>query len=481
MTATVLDFESRRTPHAASSPKVGRPAKRRRVNQGGSITRLASGRYRLRYFGDDGQRRSRTFDTKRAATDFLATTRADLVRGVWQAPEAGAVALDDYTGRWLASRHDLRPSTRRLYADLIARWITSPLALDPTPGSGARRTSVHLGSRHLRNIGIGDVREWHAAILQTAARDAAQREAQRLAKRAHSPANVRAWARENGYAVAEAGRMPAAVMAAFSAAGRPLVESRPTAPPAVPVGTTQARQAYSLLREVLGAAVAEGHLSANPCQIPRAGTPRASKRSFCPSPEEVTRLAEAMPARLSAAVILGAYSGLRGGELFALARRHVDLESGTVTVERTVIEVRGEPITFGPPKTDAGRRTVHLGPAVAEVLRQHLSAHVPRGRDALLFATTTGAILPRSRRTEALARAKRVTGLHEVTWHSLRHTGATLYARAGAGLVDLQARLGHSTVAAAMTYQHASASRDRDLAARLDAHLTATPDTQNRH
>ncbi len=465
--------------HAPKSAKIGRPVKRRRVNQGGSVTKLPSGKYRVRYFGDDGARRSRTHATKREANDFLATTRADLLRGNWQAPEAGAVALGEYAARWLSSRHDLRPSTRRLYADLIGRWITTPLTLNPSPGMGGRRIPVHLGARHLRNINLGDVREWHAAILQTVAATTAERTTARTAKRAASAANVRAWARTVGLTVSDAGRLPEAVTVAHKAAGSPLAVQGTPEPPAVPVGTTQARQAYSLLREIMGAAVAEGHVSVNPCQVARAGTPRAAKRSVCPTPEEVARLAGAMPDRLAAAVILGAYSGLRGGELFALARRHINLDVGTVTVERTVIEVRGEPIQFGPPKTDASRRTVHLGPELTQVVRAHLRAHVARAGESLLFPTSKGGILPRSRRTELLARARRTIDLPTgITWHSLRHTGATLYARAGAGLADLQARLGHSTVAAAMTYQHASASRDKELAALLDQHLNSpTPAT----
>lgn len=469
MTTHQLDHDDQQTP--ARQAKIGRPAKRRRVNQGGSISQLDSGKWRVRYFGDDGKRRSRSFTTKRAAADFLATTRADLVRGSWHNPESGRVPLGEYADRWLASRHDLRPSTRKLYADLIARWISADLELRPTQGS-SRRLTINLGARHMRNVSLGDVREWRAAILQTSARHAAARTAVSDQKWASSAANVRAWARAAGYRVSESGRLPETVRSAHRAAGSPVMDQRPAVALAVPVGTTQARQTYALLREILGAAVAEGHLTANPCQLVGAGTPRAAKRPVCPTPAEVDTIASAMPARLSAAVILAAYSGLRGGELFALARRHVDLNAGTLTVERTVVEVRGEPIRFGPPKTDAGLRTVHLGPALVDVVRDHLDAHVGRRGDALLFSTGAGGILPRSRRTETLARARAKVGLHGVTWHSLRHTGATLYAQAGAGLADLQARMGHSTVAAAMTYQHASASRDRALAALLDRHLT---------
>jgi integrase len=454
--------------------RTGRPTRRRRVNQGGSINRLSSGRWRVRYFGDDGKRRSRTFATQREAADYLAEVRTDRVRGTWRAPDAGAIPLADFAGRWLASRHDLRPSTRALYADLLRRWIAADLILTPTPGSGTRRLELNLGRRHLSTITLADVREWHSAVLQTAATGARTRTNASAQRHRESSANVRSWARATGLEVAETGRLPRAVIEAHRAAGSPVADTTARRLERLerdePAGATQARQAYALLREVMTAALAEGHVTANPCQLPRAGTARTARRQVTATPAEVELLAAAMPAHLAAAVTLGAYSGLRGGELFALARRHVDLVAGTVTVERTVVELRGAPITFGPPKTTAGYRTVALPPSVLEVLRRHLAEHVGRSGNALLFTNSRGDVIARSRRTEAFRRACTTTGLDHLTWHSLRHTGATLYAKAGATLKDLQARLGHSTVAAAMVYQHTSADRDRELANALDHH-----------
>ncbi len=56
----------------------------------------------------------------------------------------------------------------------------------------------------------------------------------------------------------------------------------------------------------------------------------------------------------------------------------------------------------------------------------------------------------------------------DLRWHDLRHTGATLAAQTGASIRDLQHRMGHSTTAAALNYQHASAEQDRTIAERLD-------------
>lgn len=64
--------------------------------------------------------------------------------------------------------------------------------------------------------------------------------------------------------------------------------------------------------------------------------------------------------------------------------------------------------------------------------------------------------------------ARRAVDREDLRWHDLRHTGAALAARAGASIREIQHRLGHTTYAAAMTYQHTSAEQDRDLAERLD-------------
>ena len=55
----------------------------------------------------------------------------------------------------------------------------------------------------------------------------------------------------------------------------------------------------------------------------------------------------------------------------------------------------------------------------------------------------------------------------DLRFHDLRHTGATLAAASGATLAELMQRLGHSTVSAALVYQHATQGSDKRIAERL--------------
>ena len=73
--------------------------------------------------------------------------------------------------------------------------------------------------------------------------------------------------------------------------------------------------------------------------------------------------------------------------------------------------------------------------------------------------------------------ARKTAGRDDLRFHDLRHTGAVLAAATGATLAELMARLGHSTVTAAMRYQHAAADRDKAIAAALSKLATVTPIT----
>ncbi|MCV7527064.1 site-specific integrase, partial [Micrococcus luteus] len=179
---------------------------------------------------------------------------------------------------------------------------------------------------------------------------------------------ARAWARAAGLEVPVTGRLPQCVNAAWRVAGCP------TAPPAAAKaatgptpGRTAAAHAYRLLRTIMGQAVRDGLIQHNPVQVKGAATaPRTERQPLTLT--EVTSLAEAVQPRFAAAVLTGAFSGLRPGELFALLRADFDAEAGTLGVRRTILELDGQPVTYGPPKTAAGLRTVALPATITAAL-----------------------------------------------------------------------------------------------------------------
>ena len=183
---------------------------------------------------------------------------------------------------------------------------------------------------------------------------------------------------------------------------------------------------------------------------------------------EVRALADAVPERYSAMVMVLAFGGLRFGEATALRRCDVTEDGGVVTVERSVRKI-GVKWHVGPPKSAAGRRDVHLPGFVARAVVAHLERYVPVEGDALVFAPRTGNFLAPTNFGQTFRRAVTACGLPATRVHDLRHTGATLAAQSGATTAELMSRIGHASPEAARRYQHVAAHRGSELARALDA------------
>ena len=145
---------------------------------------------------------------------------------------------------------------------------------------------------------------------------------------------------------------------------------------------------HGLVAAVFEAAIRYRLLSASPCEGVK--LPKTEPRRVEPlSTETVHRLASEVPARYRALVILAAGTGLRQGEAFGVTLDRVDFIRRTLTVDRQMVQLVGQPPTFGPPKTRASHRTVPLPQVVVEELAEHLRVF-PAGRDGLLFTTAKG-------------------------------------------------------------------------------------------
>lgn len=224
---------------------------------------------------------------------------------------------------------------------------------------------------------------------------------------------------------------------------------------------------YRLLKNLLGGAVDLEMIPRNPCRLKGASTERPPEIEVA-TPEQVAALADAVGDRYRALVFVAAYGGLRWGELAGLQRRHVDLERGIVIVEQKLSEVNGV-LEIDAPKSEAGRRSVALPTVSVDELDRHLSRQVGSTPTSLVFASEHGGYLRRSNfRRRIWLPATKAVNLEGFRFHDLRHTGATLAASTGAPLRALMSRMGHSTPAAALRYQHLVAGQDSEIARSID-------------
>ena len=248
------------------------------------------------------------------------------------------------------------------------------------------------------------------------------------------------------------------------------------------VSQSMAAKAYRLLRAVLNTAVDDDILERNPCRIRSAGDENPAERPTL-SVEQVQALAMLMPPRFSAFVLVTTYGCLRWGEITALTRRDVDLDTGTVSVRTAYVERATGALELGLPKSRASVRPVVLPLPVVELLRAHLAAYVADEPDALVFTGPSGRPLRRSNFNKQvrweLARA--TLGVPNLHLHDLRHTGNTLAAATpGTSTRDLMERMGHDTMRAALIYQHSTRDAGRRIADALQAEIERGDSNANR-
>ena len=155
-------------------------------------------------------------------------------------------------------------------------------------------------------------------------------------------------------------------------------------------------------------------------------------------------------------ITLAVRTGLRLGELRALARRDVDFERHQLFVRRAAWKN-----VVGSPKS--GRhRVVDLCSQAVEALLQ-----TPEASSDLIFAAADGSMLTKEACKWPLWRACDRAGIgRRLGWHALRHTFASHLVAKGASIRVVQELLGHSDIKMTMRYAHLAPS-DRARAVRL--------------
>jgi len=160
-----------------------------------------------------------------------------------------------------------------------------------------------------------------------------------------------------------------------------------------------------------------------------------------------------------------------------LRKSDIDLNEGTVSIERSVVEVGGG-LVVKEPKTAAGVRTIALPRSLMPEIARHLDRFAEVGADGRVFVGPYGVTPTRRNFGRIWGRAKKNVGEvvpADLHFHDLRHAGNHFAASSGASTRELMGRLGHASMRAALIYQHRTMTRDRAIAEALDALIEQGP------
>jgi integrase len=241
------------------------------------------------------------------------------------------------------------------------------------------------------------------------------------------------------------------------------------------------RKIHFVLAGVLQLAVKGRRLSANPAkgvELPRAKS-KGKKYLNVQQVETMAMAARAIaagaPRRASHAgrdqyrlvIYVLAYCGLRWSEIAAMRVDSVDLERCRMHVKAAVVEVDGEGLVWGTPKSYEDRWV-----PIPALLVDELNAYIASKRpDDLLFTSPGGEPMRnRNARRAWFDRAAKAACVAGLTPHELRHTAASLAVKAGANVKALQRMLGHASAAITLDIDTDLFDDDLDaVAGRLDA------------
>ena len=247
------------------------------------------------------------------------------------------------------------------------------------------------------------------------------------------------------------------------------------------------RRVHAVLHAALEEAVRGDLIPRNPAS--HANKPKARSKEIEPLDARQARalLDAARGDRFEALYALCLTAGLRQGEALGLKWSDVDLEGGTLRVNRQLQRVRRDgdesgSLVFSEPK-NASRRAVGLPPLAVSALREHrrhqledkLRAGLWWQDNDLVFASSKGTPLEAQNVVNRsfkplLERA----GLPPIRFHDLRHSCLSLLASRGEPIRDLQALAGHAT--AAFTLQRYTHHYDSSARRTADAMGEILPD-----
>lgn len=223
---------------------------------------------------------------------------------------------------------------------------------------------------------------------------------------------------------------------------------------------------HSRLSQIMSDAVHDGIVPRSPCSR-RTSPPRAKQRPYVATTEQIWALYAAVPERLRAAILLGAFAGLRKAESAGLRVADVDFMRGIVN---PTVQYPAEPL-----KTETSRTPVPIPRSLANVL----SAHVARWPSDHLLCDEHGEQVGPWLLDRAVRAARgQVDGLPTgFRYQDLRHYYASLLIASGANVKVVQARLRHASATTTLdTYSHLWPDSDDATRTAVETVLVARAD-----
>lgn len=249
----------------------------------------------------------------------------------------------------------------------------------------------------------------------------------------------------------------------------------------VPLSAKTVKNIHGVLHKALEKAVKLGYIRMNPadsCELSR-----VEKKEIHPlDSEDIARFMEAVQNHPFRALFLTTlFTGIRRGEVCGLRWDCVDLEHGTITINKQLQNIPGQPGAYRLVSTKNGKvRTLKASRFVVDLLRQQNEEQEKMKRlvgelwhdEGYVFCDAMGRHLSPSTVYHNFKRIANDIGVPDARLHDLRHSYAVASLQAGDDIKTVQSNLGHHTASFTLdVYGHVTAQMQQASADRMDAFI----------
>lgn len=207
-----------------------------------------------------------------------------------------------------------------------------------------------------------------------------------------------------------------------------------------------------MLYQIMNKAAANDLIRKNPVQYAektKSAKPPKKKEAF--TSEEVKLLMEKLPQdRMGWSIRLLLGTGMRGQELLALQKEHIEEDGSVIHIRQAVKLVKGK-TTIGPPKSRDSYRDIPIPEGLRETaiaLRNAVSDYVWEG------TIQDQPYDLRHFRDHFKAALRAIPGVRVLTPHACRHTYVTQMQALGVDLPTIQSIVGHADIDMTEHYLH---------------------------
>ncbi|MCU7388615.1 site-specific integrase [Bacillus sp. ST24] len=227
----------------------------------------------------------------------------------------------------------------------------------------------------------------------------------------------------------------------------------------------------AVLKLILNFAVEEGYLKHNPAKKLKKQEEKNTVTSYWTEEEAKTFLATARTSPYYAVYLIALATGLRKGEILGMRWDAVDFENSRIYVKQ-ILTNDGKKLEIGA-KTENSLRSVEVSQNIMEELKSIKQRFNDKecllkgafSENNLVISSSKGTpINPRNigRNMDLIIQK---SGVRRITFHSLRHTHATLLMEKGINMKVVSERLGHADIRTTMNrYTHVGQTLQKEAA-----------------